>query len=127
MSWEFGSPKKTSDESTAAVALAMASSSRHPRWTVSSGLALRLGRDLSVVLLFRFSDAGTISSVRADARGRTVKGRAVPTPWEGIWWQEERRDGMLIPISGEVSWLLPERRLPYWRGKITDLRYEYAT
>jgi len=83
--------------------------------------------DLSVVLLFRFSDAGTISSVRADARGRTVKGRAVPTPWEGIWWQEERRDGMLIPISGEVSWLLPERRLPYWRGRITDLRYEYAT
>jgi len=82
--------------------------------------------NLSVMLLFRFNDTGTIASVRADARPRTINGVTAPTPWEGLWWQEERRDGMLVPISGEVAWLLPEGRLPYWRGRITDLRYEWA-
>ena len=28
--------------------------------------------------------------------------------------------------DGEVAWLLPEGPKPYWRGRITSLRYEFA-
>ena len=82
--------------------------------------------NLSVMLLFRFNPTGSIASVRADARGRSHNGVTIPTPWEGTWSQEERRDGMLVPIVGEVAWLLPEGRLPYWRGRLTDVRYDFS-
>jgi hypothetical protein len=82
--------------------------------------------DTTVTLLFRFADNGLIATVRAEARGRTVAGTVIPTPWEGRWSTYERRDGMRIPLQGEVAWLLPEGPCPYWRGRVTRLRYEFA-
>lgn len=82
--------------------------------------------NLSVMLLFRFNGSGSIASVRADARGRSSNGVTIPTPWEGTWAEEQRRDGMLIPMAGEVAWLLPERRLPYWRGRLIDVHYDFS-
>lgn len=81
---------------------------------------------VEVALVFRFDDTGLIESVAADARERLVGGRAIPTPWLGRWsaWQE--RDGMRIPLEGEVSWLPPGGELPYWRGRITRIAYEFA-
>lgn len=81
---------------------------------------------LSLTLLFRFDDQGLIESVRAEARGRTVGGTVVMTPWEGRWSDYQVRDGMRVPMAGEVAWLAPEGRKPYWRGRITSLRYEVA-
>ena len=69
---------------------------------------------------------GTLQSVRADARGRTVGGQIVMTPWEGRWLDVQVRDGMKVPLSGEVAWLTPEGRKPYWRGTITSVRYGFA-
>jgi hypothetical protein len=81
---------------------------------------------LSLTLLFRFDDQGLIESARAEARGRTVGKTIVMTPWEGRWSHYQARDGMRVPITGEVAWLAPEGRKPYWRGTITSLRYEFA-
>jgi hypothetical protein len=83
-------------------------------------------RETAVTLLFRFGENGLITMVRAEARGRTVAGTVIPTPWEGLWSNYERRDGMCIPTEGEVAWVLPEGPKPYWRGCITSLRYEFA-
>jgi len=80
----------------------------------------------ALTLTFTFGDDGLVQAVRADARGRTVGGRVVPTPWEGRWSQYETRDGLRVPMAGEVAWLLPEGRKPYWRGNVTSLRYEFA-
>jgi len=80
----------------------------------------------TLMLLFRFNKNGLIKSVRAEARGRTVEGKVIPTPWEGRWENYEIRDGMLIPVSGEVAWVLPEGPKPYWRGRITKISYEFA-
>jgi hypothetical protein len=33
---------------------------------------------------------------------------------------------MLVPLDGEVAWLLPAGARPYWRGDITSLAYEFA-
>ncbi len=78
----------------------------------------------TVTLLFRFNASDLIESVRAEARGRTVAGAVIPTAWEGRWSTYELRDGMRIPIEGEVAWILPEGPKTYWRGRITRLSYE---
>ena len=80
----------------------------------------------AATLAFRFDENGLIQSVRAEARGRTVGGAVIPTPWEGRWTNYERRDGMCIPTEGEIVWMLPEGAKPYFRGRITSLHYEFA-
>jgi hypothetical protein len=81
---------------------------------------------LTLTLLVRFCDEGLIDTVRADARGRTVGNTIVMTPWEATSTNYQDRDGMRVPLSGEVAWLTPEGRKPYWRGTITALRYEFS-
>lgn len=83
-------------------------------------------RENVVTLLFHFDESGLIESTRAEARGRTVSGAIVPTPWEGRWSSYERRDGICIPTEGEVAWILPEGPQTYWRGRITSLHYDFA-
>ena len=61
--------------------------------------------DTGVTLLFRFGEDGLITTVRGEARGRTVAGALIPTPWQGRWTSYERRDGMCIPVDGEVAWV----------------------
>lgn len=46
-------------------------------------------------------------------------------PWEVRLSNYQDRDGMLVPLTGEVAWLRPEGRAPYWRGTISALTYEY--
>jgi hypothetical protein len=77
----------------------------------------------TVDLLFRFREDGLIGSVRSESRGRTVGRKVVPMPWEGSWSGYERRNGMLIPTEGEVAWITPEGRIPYWRGRIKKIEY----
>ena len=79
----------------------------------------------SVTMLFVFNEAGFIETVQADARGRMVNGKTVPTPWQGRMWNYSKRDGMLVPLDGEVAWLLPTGAMPYWRGRITEIAYEF--
>ena len=67
-----------------------------------------------------------MQSVRAEARERLLGATAVPTPWEGRWTDYRQHDGMRIPYTGEVAWLLPQGRQPYWRGTITALALETA-
>jgi hypothetical protein len=99
------------------------------QWTAvddSSARAALKDGDISLTLLFRFDEAGLIASVRAEARGRTVGREVIPTPWEGRWRDYELRDGMRVPLEGEVAWILPEGPKPYWRGRITSLSYEFV-
>jgi hypothetical protein len=81
---------------------------------------------VSLTLTFHFDADGTMRSVRAEARGRTVGGRIVMTPWEGRWSDVQLRDGMRVPMAGEVAWLTPQGRKPYWRGTITSMQYAFA-
>ena len=80
---------------------------------------------ISITMLFTFNEQGLIEIVRAEARGRTVGGEVVPTPWQGRFWNFEERGGMLVPLDGEVAWMLPEGVKPYWRGHITEISYEF--
>jgi hypothetical protein len=77
-------------------------------------------------MLFTFNEQGLIDTVRAEERGRTVGGEVVPTPWQGRFWNYEERGGMRVPLDGEVAWMLPEGAKPNWRGRITEVVYEFA-
>jgi hypothetical protein len=55
-----------------------------------------------------------------------VGGKIVPTCWEGRFWNYSERDGMHIPMEGEVAWLLRTGPKPYWRGRISDIAYEFT-
>lgn len=81
---------------------------------------------ISLTMRFTFNEQGFIDTVRAEARGRTVGDKIIPTPWQGRFWNYEERGGMLVPLEGEVAWLLPEGPKPYWRGRITGIAYESA-
>lgn len=91
----------------------------------SRAIATLTDRGTTVSVTVTFNQAGLIEFVRAEERYREVGGAQVATPWEGRFWDYEERDGMLIPMAGEVAWLLPEGPKPYWRGRVTDLQYEY--
>src|ERR1700676_4966234 len=82
--------------------------------------------ETALTLLFCFDENGLIEWVRAEARGRTVAGTVIPTPWEVQWSNYELRDGMCIPTEGKVAWLLPEGPKPYFRARITSRRYEFT-
>jgi hypothetical protein len=81
----------------------------------------------TITMLFRFNQDGMIESVRAEARGRTVGEQIIPTPWQARVWNYQERAGMLVPLDGEVAWLLPEGEKPYWRGHIAEASYEFTT
>jgi hypothetical protein len=91
-----------------------------------SARATLVDGDVSLSMTFTFADDGTLLAARADARGRTVGGKVVMTPWEGRWSDVQVRNGMKVPIAGEVAWLTPEGRKPYWRGTMASVRYEFA-
>jgi hypothetical protein len=82
--------------------------------------------DVTLTMLFSFNEEGLIDTVHAEARGRAVGDRIIPTPWQGRFWNYEERGGMLVPLDGEVAWLLPEGEKPYWRGHITEISHEFA-
>lgn len=99
------------------------------RWEASDAHSARVtlvDEAVAVTMLFSFNHEGAIDTVQADARGRAVGGRVVPTPWQGRCWNYERSEGMLVPIDGEVAWLLPEGAKPYWRGHVSGIEYEFA-
>ncbi len=80
---------------------------------------------LTLTLLFRFNDAGLIGSFRAEARGGMVGKKMVVAPWEGIWSNYQTRDGVQVPFTGEVAWMRPEGRKPYFVGTVTALAFEF--
>lgn len=81
---------------------------------------------LTLTLLFRFNDAGLIDSFRAEARGAMVGKEMVMVPWEGNWSDYRAHNGMTVPFAGEVAWMRPEGRKPYFRGTVTSLAYEFS-
>ena len=82
--------------------------------------------NLTASLDFEFDEAGMIASVTTQARGRTVAGKIIQTPWQGRFWNYAARSGIQVPLEGEVAWLLPEGPKPYWRGHLVNIAHEFA-
>ncbi|WP_373544825.1 DUF6544 family protein [Chamaesiphon sp.] len=78
----------------------------------------------TVSLVFRFNADGTIETMRAEARYRD---KLTAMPWSGRFWNYSTCNGMLIPLEGEVGWEYPDGIRLYYKGKVTEINYEFAT
>lgn len=77
-----------------------------------------------VSLLFYFNRKNEVERVFAADRYREVNGAFEPTPWTGNFGNYQLRNGMLIPIDGEVAWNLPAGDLSYWRGHLEEIEHQ---
>jgi hypothetical protein len=103
--------------------------SQGPRWQAiddHSARATLTDGTTTVSLVFGFGADGLIQTIQADARARTVGERIEMTPWRVRLWGYAPRDNALIPLDGEVAWLLPQGPYPYWRGHIESISLEPA-
>jgi hypothetical protein len=97
------------------------------RWTPiddTHAIATITDRSTSASLEFHFNDRDDVADVFTPGRPRIIGKDAVPTPWRAINSEWGQRGGMRIPLESEVRWELGGRVLPYWRARITDVRYE---
>ncbi|KAM3114017.1 DUF6920 family protein [Phormidesmis sp. 146-33] len=78
----------------------------------------------TVSLVFQFNADGAIATMRAEARYRD---KLTAMPWSGRFWEYSVRNGMLIPLEGEVGWEYPEGIRLYFKGRITEINYEFAS
>lgn len=103
--------------------------SRGVRWEAIDDRSARATMEdgsVRLSMIFRFGDDALIDTVYAEARERVVGGKTENRPWEGRFFDYHEVDGMMIPMQGEVSWILEKGRKPYWRGTITSIAYETA-
>ena len=91
----------------------------------SARASLSVG-SVTVTLDFRFGPDSLVESVFTTSRFRAAGGSNVATPWEGRFARYEERNGLRVPTEAEVAWLLPDKRLTYWRGSPSEIRYERA-
>jgi hypothetical protein len=91
-----------------------------------SARAVMRDGDLELTLLFRFRDDGLIDSVYAESRERVAGGSTELRPWEGRFFDYQEAGGMMIPMQGEVAWILDDGRKPYWRGTTERISFEPA-
>ena len=96
------------------------------RWEAiddNSARATLIDSTTTVSAVYQFNPEGTIATFRADARYRD---KLTAMPWGGRFWDYAIRNGMLIPLEGEVGWEYPEGTRLYFKGKITEINYEFA-
>lgn len=91
-----------------------------------SALATLTDSGTTVSLEFHFDDGGKLARIFTPARPREVNGAYENTAWQVTFFHFEQRDGMQIPVEAAVEWQLPDRSLPYWRGRIADTEYDFG-
>ena len=81
-------------------------------------------RRTTVSLEFRFNDDGDVTEIFAPDRYFESNGRYVPKPWIVRCSEYATHSGVRIPMRCEVAWVEATGPEPYWRGHLTDVRYD---
>ncbi|MBT8763563.1 hypothetical protein KFV02_06410 [Desulfohalobiaceae bacterium Ax17] len=79
----------------------------------------------SVSLEFHFNQVGEIVGIYTPGRYREVNGKYELTPWSGQYRRYEERNGIRIPLEGEVKWELSSGSFPYWKGELVEIEYVF--
>jgi hypothetical protein len=96
------------------------------RWEAiddNSALAILTDGETTASVVFQFNAEGVIASMRAEERYRD---KLTAMPWVGRFREYSIRNGMLIPLYGEVGWEHPEGLRLYFKGRITEINYEFS-
>ncbi|PSB26275.1 DUF6920 family protein [Stenomitos frigidus] len=78
---------------------------------------------ITVSAVFQFNDEGAIATFQAER----YRDKLTAMPWRGRFWDYAVRNGMLIPLEGEVGWEYPDGIRLYFKGTFTELNYEFAS
>ncbi len=81
---------------------------------------------LSVSMRVTFNTERLIEAIRFESRGAIIDKLVVMRPWEAYFSNYQEQGGMWVPMTGEVVWITPQGRKPYWRGTITAMAFEFA-
>jgi hypothetical protein len=71
-------------------------------------------------IIFKLNSDGLIETALAESRPYTNGKQKLDRPWHGRFWDYQRIDGRLMPLQGEVAWVLDGQDCIYWRGKVTS-------
>jgi hypothetical protein len=96
------------------------------RWEAmndTSARATLIDGSTTVSAVFQFNAEGMIDTFRTEVRYRD---KLTAMPWSGRFWDYSVRNGMLIPLEGEVGWEYPEGTRLYFKGRTTEISYEFA-
>ncbi len=99
------------------------------RWSAiddNTALATLTNNGVSVSLEFRFNTTGEVVGIYTPARWGTFDGRYKQVAWEGHFQNYVRRGGILVPSEGEVGWYSEGEWRSVWKGRITELNYEFV-
>jgi uncharacterized protein DUF6544 len=77
-----------------------------------------------VVARLHFDACGDIVAASAEARPRIVGNSVVDTPVRGAYGEYREFNGVRLPTTAEVSWLLPDGPYTYFRGRVTEWSVE---
>jgi hypothetical protein len=80
--------------------------------------------DVSASLTFSFNEDDEVTRVYTEERYRRVEDGFEPTPWSGYWHSYRRRNGIRIPMEGEIVWHLSDGDLEAWQGQLTEIHYD---
>lgn len=80
---------------------------------------------IEVSLTFEFDNEGRVVAISGD-RFKENAGSYSIQKWVIRCDEHAERDGMLIPLRCEVSWINKGAAEPYWRGRITSIAYRYG-
>jgi len=94
-------------------------------WTVVDAhtmkVAYGVGEDRGEIT-FNLNANGLIDKMSAPSRLYADKGRMVPLPWHGRFWDYQDIGGRLLPVQGEVAWMMEGVEFVYWRGRLLSWR-----
>lgn len=69
-------------------------------------------------LVFHVNDRSEIEGVTGRRSYLKKDGSSEFRPWRGYWRHYDVRNGMRVPLDGEVAWMHPEGEVSYWRGHL---------
>ena len=79
----------------------------------------------TVSLVFFFDASGDVTHITGD-RYYEDTGTYTLRPWTVTCREYDTHNGVRIPTECEVAWELPTGRLPYWRGVVSNVQYEFS-
>ncbi len=91
-----------------------------------AALATLTDSGVTASLEFHFDDAGRLTRIYTPERPREVNGAYEMAAWEARFDRYELHDGMQIPAEAIVEWQLPDKTLPYWKGRIVETEYDFG-
>jgi hypothetical protein len=96
-------------------------------WTPIDQLSARVTLTDAATTVSCNVDFGTDGEIiRISAMRYLGNDAATLTPWVGHFSNYRQIDGMMIPMTADVEWVLPDGPFSYWRGCLRNVRYDFA-